>query len=101
MSETYEQFEKRMYQGQVSFEQLQRWYYDEVVNKPKSYTLADLEQARKQGAEDERGRCIEVGKNAALSTPYENPTRKYVASLVEAAIRALGPIGETREEGRT
>lgn len=55
----------------------------------KLYTLADLEQARKQGAEDERGRCID----AVVEATHGGALRSAVD-----AIRALGPIGETREE---
>lgn len=53
------------------------------------YTLADLEQARRQGAEDERGRCIE----AVIDATHGGALRSAVD-----AIRALGPVGETREE---
>lgn len=55
----------------------------------KTYTLADLEQARRQGAEDERGRCID----AVVEATHGGALRSAVD-----AIRALGPIGETREE---
>jgi len=57
--------------------------------KRKLYTLADLEQARKQGAEDERARCVD----AVVDSTHGGALRSAVD-----AIRALGPIGETREE---
>lgn len=55
----------------------------------KTYILADLEQARRQGAEEERGRCVD----AVVDSTHGGALRSAVD-----AIRALGPIGETREE---
>ena len=60
-----------------------------LKHEERAYTLADLEQARKQGAEDERGRCIE----AVIDATHGGALRSAVD-----AIRALGPVGETREE---
>lgn len=70
-------------------------------NYERAYTLSDLEQAREQAAEDERARCIEaVEKKYHHICPIskEHTWRNVgIAGSVEA-IRALGPIGETREE---
>ena len=59
------------------------------VEKTKLFTLEDLREARKQGAEDERARCVD----AVVDSTHGGALRSAVD-----AIRALGPIGETREE---
>ena len=80
--------------------------YDIEDNQPesveKTYTLADLEQARKQGAEDERARLLEaIAEVKRIPNFYDSSKEDvYFAGIREAmrVIRSLGPIGETREE---
>lgn len=73
-----------------------------MANDVYCYTLADLEQARKQGAEDERVRCIFQFDKLYESIESSNDSARFdrMDTLIKCvnAVRALGPIGETREE---
>ena len=69
------------------------------------YALADLEQARRRGAEDERGRCMEIARKEIdralrLASEYKVSIgfEEIQAEKIMKEIRSLGPIGETREE---
>lgn len=93
-------------------------FYNEDVRG--TYTPADLEQARKQGAEDERAQCIEDFE-ALLDAIRErikddketfhncgHDVKGHFRAImlfdecrerwVQERSKALGPIGETREE---
>jgi len=70
------------------------------MNDEKLYTVADLVQARKQAADDERARCIAEIKDWCESE--DDGDTSFNAGMGEAirVIAALGPIGETRGETR-
>ena len=68
---------------------------------PNKYTLAALEQARRRGAEDERGRCKEAVHKIDTDPEFILNYRSGFYEgrrCAEVAIEDLGPIGETREE---
>lgn len=86
-------------------ERLSGWSFNYFTTIPpeKTYTPADLEQARKQGAEDERGRCIHTIKASLRRlrrNGADNYSRGHQDGMVYAIteIESLGPVGETREE---
>ena len=72
-----------------------------VLIGEKNYTRADLEQAHKQGSEEERARCIKAVHKIDTDPEFVFNYRSGFYGgrrCAEVAIEDLGPIGETREE---